>query len=246
VNIRIFDSAERASHAAARVLARQLKARPESAIGLPTGRTFVPVYERLVRLAPDFSRAHTFSVDEFVGIPPADSRSFRSFMERHLFRHVRIHESRVHFLDGTAKSLASECDRFERAIAAAGGIDLLLLGIGANGHIAFNEPAPALVARTHRARLAVSSRKAWAAVCRVPLGRVPKEALSMGVGTILAARAVVLVATGPSKAAAIRKMTSGRVSPAVPASFLQLHPNVQLILDRTAARSASTLLRLAR
>jgi glucosamine-6-phosphate deaminase len=235
MNVRVFNSAVRASQAVARIVVRQLQASPASVLGLPTGRTFVPVYEHLVRRRPDFSQAHTFNLDEFVGPPPADPRSFRAFMDRQLFMRVNIPHSHVHFLDGAAGDLDAECARFERKIAAAGGIDLLLAGIGVNGHIGFNEPGPELLLRTHRARLTLATRRANAALVGGRVAMVPREALSMGVGTIFAARAIVLVAVGRSKARAVQRMLAGRVTPMVPASLLQLHPNVQLVLDRAAA-----------
>jgi glucosamine-6-phosphate deaminase len=235
MKIRIFSDAVGASRAAARVIARQVTLRPASVIGLPTGRTSAPVYKELVRLRPDFSQAHTFNLDEFVGVPPRNRRSFRAFMDRHLFCRVNIPASHVHFLNGAARDVAAECARFERAIARAGGIDLLVLGIGANGHIGFNEPGRALVARTHRARLTSATRRANAGLFAGKPGKVPREALSMGMATILDARAIVLIATGRSKARAVNALLSGRITPALPASFLLLHHDVTLVLDRPAA-----------
>ena len=236
MNVRIFDDAARTSRAVARLIARQLELQPASVLGLPTGRTSVAVYKELVRLAPDFSRARTFNLDEFVGMPAQHRRSFHAFMDRHLFRRVNLPRGRGHFLDGDARDLDAECARFERAIAAAGGIDLLVLGIGANGHIGFNEPGKALFARTHRARLTAATRRANAGLFAGRPSKVPREALSMGMGTILAARAIVLIATGRSKARAINAMFSGRITPTVPASFLQLHQDTTLVLDRAASQ----------
>jgi glucosamine-6-phosphate deaminase len=236
VNVRIFDDAARASRAVARLIARQLELQPASVLGLPTGRTSVDVYKELVRLGPDFSRARTFNLDEFVGMPAQHRRSFHAFMDRHLFCRVNLPHGRGHFLDGDARDLDAECARFERAIAAAGGIDLLVLGIGANGHIGFNEPGKALFARTHRARLTAATRRANAGLFAGQPSKVPREALSMGMGTILAARAIVLIATGRSKARAINAMFSGRITPSVPASFLQLHQDTTLVLDRAASQ----------
>jgi glucosamine-6-phosphate deaminase len=235
VTVRIFDTAAQASVAVARVIARQVRLQPTSVLGLPTGRTSAPVYKELVRLRPDCSRVQTFNLDEFVGLPAQNRRSFRAFMDRHLFCRVNIPADHVHFLDGAAKDLEAECDRFERALVTAGGIDLLVLGIGANGHVGFNEPGPALVARTHHARLTTATRRANAGLFAGRPAMVPREALSMGIGTILAARRIALIATGRSKARAISAMLSGRVTPAVPASFLQLHHDVTLVLDRAAA-----------
>jgi glucosamine-6-phosphate deaminase len=236
VTVRIFDIAAQVSEAAASIIARQLKSQPASVLGLPTGRTSVPMYKELVRLRPDFSRAHTFNLDEFVGLPAQSRGSFHAFMDRHLFCRVNIPAGHVHFLDGAAKDLEVECARFERAIESAGGIDLLVLGIGANGHIGFNEPGSALVAHTHRARLTAATRRANAGLFAGRPAKVPHEALSMGIGTILRARAIVLIATGRAKARAIHEMLSGCVTPKVPASFLQLHHDVRLVLDRAAAR----------
>jgi glucosamine-6-phosphate deaminase len=233
MNVRVFDSAGRASLAVARIIARRLKRHPASVFGLPTGRTSVLVYEHLVRLGPDFSRAHTFNLDEFVAARGA--LTFRAFMDRHLFHRVNIPASHVHFLDGAARDLEAECRRFERAIASAGGIDLMVLGIGANGHIGFNEPGRELVLHTHVAPLTLATRRTNAALFGGRAASVPRKALSMGIGTILSAREILLVATGRSKARAIRRMLAGRLSPAAPASFLQLHPNVRLVLDRAAA-----------
>jgi glucosamine-6-phosphate deaminase len=156
-------------------------------------------------------------------------------MQQHLFSRVNLPAGHIHFLNGTANDLAAECARFERAISAAGGIDLLVLGIGVNGHVGFNEPGPSLFAHTHRAQLTLGTRRANAAPFGGLVRSVPREALSMGMGTIFAARAIVLVATGPSKARALQRMLAGRITPALPASFLQLHHDVQLIVDRAAA-----------
>ena len=154
--------------AVARVLAhdiaRQLARHRHLVLGLPTGRTPIPLYRELVRLhgagRADFSRATTFNLDEFVGLPGSDPRSYRAFMQRQLFDGINLPRRRIHFLDGMARDVARECLRYERGIDRAGGIDLQILGLGANGHIGFNEPARALVARTHATRLRVTTRRA--------------------------------------------------------------------------------------
>jgi glucosamine-6-phosphate deaminase len=235
MKVRVFSNPAGASRAVARLMARQVARKPASVLGLPTGRTSVAVYEELVRLRPDFSRAQTFNLDEFVGLAAQHRRSFHAFMDRHLFSRVNIPAAHVRFLNGAADDLDAECARFERAIERAGGLDLLVLGIGANGHIGFNEPGAALFARTHRARLTPATRRANAGLFAGRPSMVPREALSMGMGTILAARAIVLIATGPSKARAVSAMRSGRITPLLPASFLQLHHDVRLMLDRAAA-----------
>src|SRR5687768_3264482 len=183
----------------------------------------------------DFSRASTFNLDEFAGISADHPGSFRRFMEEHLFGGVNVDRRRVHFIDGAAADLDAECVRYEAAIAAVGGIDLQLLGIGANGHIGFNEPGDELRARTHRVTLAASTRRDNAALFGGDPGRVPPEALSMGMATILDAKAILLIATGERKAQCIEQAVRGGISTRLPASFLQLHRRVELYLDRSAA-----------
>jgi glucosamine-6-phosphate deaminase len=156
-------------------------------------------------------------------------------MERHLFRHVGLASGHVNVLDGSAADPLQECDRYERAVAAAGGIDLQILGIGANGHIGFNEPGEWLVVPTHVVVLRPETRRANATLFGGDPGQVPREALSMGVGTILRARRIVLLATGSEKASAVEKMLRGPMTTRVPASLLQVHGDVELFLDRAAA-----------
>jgi glucosamine-6-phosphate deaminase len=164
--------------------------------------------------------------------------SYRAFMQRELFAHISIDPDHIGFLDGRAADLDAECRRYETAIAAAGGIDIMILGIGANGHIGFNEPAAHLRAHTHRARLQPSTRAANAGLFGGDVTRVPADALSMGMATILHARAIVLMATGGEKAHAVEAALHGGVTTHVPASFLQLHPAVTVMLDRAASRRA--------
>lgn len=242
MNVRVYRTAGEAARAAASVVAAQLQRRPASVLGLPTGRTSLGIYDELARLhaeaALDFSRAHTFNVDEFTGLTSKDRRSFCAFMEKHLFRRINLPKDHIHFLDGHAVDLDAECDSFERKIVEAGGMDLLLLGIGANGHIGFNEPGASLHARSHRATLTTETRRANAGLFGGRLTAVPREALTMGVGTILEAAAIVLVATGKSKAQAVRSIFTGRITTARPASVLQLHKNVEVILDLAAAEKS--------
>jgi glucosamine-6-phosphate deaminase len=183
----------------------------------------------------DFARASSFNLDEFVGIDRLQPGSFHRFMDEHLFTAINIPRSRIGFLNGVAADLEAECQRYEAAIASAGGIDLQLLGIGRNGHIGFNEPADALTASTHPTTLLPDTRRANAALFGGDASRVPARALTMGIGTILGARAIVLMATGEAKAAAIAAAVSGLVTPRVPASFLQLHARGEVYLDREAA-----------
>jgi glucosamine-6-phosphate deaminase len=239
MNVRVFRTAEDAAHAAAAAVAAQIARKPASVLGLPTGRTTLAVYAELARLyesgRADFSEAHTFNLDEFVGLSSTDRRSYCAFMRTHLFTRINLPAAHVHFLNGRARDDRAECDRFEREIAGLGGMDLLLLGIGANAHIGFNEPARVLGARSHKTRLTIQTRRANVALFGGRLDRVPREALTMGIGTMLDARAIVLVATGREKARAVGSMFDARISTERPASVLQLHSNVEVILDSAAA-----------
>lgn len=233
--VTIFPDDRAAARALAGRIASQLAENPRLVLGLPTGRTPVALYDELSRLAPDFSQATTFNLDEFFGIPPSHPGSFRQFMELHLFRKVNLNRDRIHFLDGSAPDPDAECERYERAIAEAGGLDLQVIGIGTNGHIGFNEPARELQPRTHRVALLPETKRGNAALFGGDPENVPAEALSMGMATILHARRIVLLATGRSKASCIERVMNGPVTPHLPASFLQLHREVDILVDEAAA-----------
>ena len=236
--ITVFPDDRTAARVVAARLASALQENPRLVLGLATGRTPIALYAELVRVSAarglDWSKATTFNLDEFVGIHPDDPSSYRRFMQQHLFQHVNLDPARTNFLVGTADPDA-ECLRYERAVGDAGGIDIQILGIGTNGHIGFNEPAPTLEARTHRVRLQPETRRSNAALFGGEIDRVPFEALSMGMATILQARTAVLLAHGERKADCIAKVVDGPLTTSVPASFLQLHPDADLILDAAAA-----------
>lgn len=224
-----------AARRAAEAMAAALRLPGRRVLALSSGQTMVPVYSGLVRLhragrAP-FARASLFNVDELC-LPASDRHSFRAFMERHLFGKVRLPAGRVHFLSGDAADPSRECARYERELAVTGGLDLVLLGIGVNGHIAYLEPGRALPPRTARVRLAASTRRGLAASGARP---VPREALTMGIETILSAREILLVVTGSPKAKVVARALRGHVTPRCPASYLSLHPRLTVILDREAA-----------
>lgn len=236
--VMIFPDELTVARTLARRIAAAVTASPTLVLGLPTGRTPLALYRELGRLhaeGTDFSGVITFNLDEFLGVPPSHPGSYRSFMEEHLFRHVNIPTERHNFLDGAATDPQRECDRYERAIAEAGGIDLQIAGIGTNGHIGFNEPARELQARTHRVTLTVETRRSNAALFGGDLASVPTEALSMGMASILGARAIVLLATGSAKASCVERVVNGSVTTDLPASFLQLHQHVDIMLDEAAA-----------
>ncbi len=237
--ITIFPNPQAMASAVASQIAERLRVNPRLVLGLPTGRTPIPLYERLAALAAeqraDFSRATTFNLDEFLGIRADHPGSFRTFMRTHLFSRVNLCADRIHFLDGCASRPDDECGRYEQSIAKAGGLDLQLLGVGTNGHIGFNEPAAELQPWTHRVTLTTETRAANAELFGGDPSAVPGEALTMGMATILHARSIVLLASGASKASVIERVLHGPITTELPASFLQLHPDVEIVLDEPAA-----------
>ena len=244
MQIVIHPTARGASQAVAWFLAGCLAEEPRLVLGLPTGRTPVEMYHELVRLHQrgrvDFSRATTFNLDEFVGLAPDDRASYRQFMTRHLFTHVNLDPTRTHVPNGDARNPRAEAERYDAEIAAEGGLDIAVLGIGANGHIGFNEPAAQLAGRTSVVTLTESSRQSNARAFGGRASRVPARAISMGMGTILSARHVILLATGASKAEIVAKALNGPITTRVPASLLQGHPRAVFVLDRPAAKRLRT------
>lgn len=236
--IEVVEDYDEMSRVAARFIARRLRERPSLVLGLATGETPIGTYRYLAQIARaegiSFSRVRTFNLDEYYGLGPSHPQSFRRFMEEHLFSRVDLTSAGIHFLDGLAPDPGAECRRYEEAIARAGGIDLQLLGIGRNGHIGFNEPGASLDSRTRLVRLSGETRAANSRFFPDP-GGVPRLALTMGVATILEAREVILLATGPEKAEAVARAVLGPVSRDLPASALKLHPRTHFILDRPAA-----------
>ena len=239
MKITVFENERVLGRTLAVQIAASLGQRPAMVLGLATGRTPIRLYHELGSLhahgQADFSRATTFNLDEFAGIPGDHPGSYRVFMQEHLFSRVNVPAEQIHFLNGAAADPDAECERYDTAIAAAGGIDLQVLGIGTNGHIGFNEPARALEPRTHRVTLKASTRRSNAGLFQGDPAKVPTHALSMGMATILHARRIVMIATGKSKARCIERMVRGPIETKMPASFLQLHRDVELVLDRAAA-----------
>jgi glucosamine-6-phosphate deaminase len=237
--VEIFPSDRAAARALARRVLAALADNPRLVLGLPTGKTPVGFYHELASRAAtshaDFSEVRTFNLDEFLGVPPTHPGSYRQFMEQHLFSRVNLRPENIHFLNGSTPDPAAECLRYELAIQRVGGIDVQVLGIGTNGHIGFNEPAPELHARTHRVRLRPETRRSNAALFNGDVHAVPTDALSMGMATILHARSIVLLATGRSKATCIERLVNGPITTSLPASFLQLHHDVEVMIDEPAA-----------
>jgi glucosamine-6-phosphate deaminase len=228
---------DRAALLVARLIAKEIRAKSDLVLGLATGKTMEAVYRLLVRMHAaeglDFSRCRTFNLDEYVGLAPDDSHSYRFYMNAHLFRHVNIDLRNTHVPDGGANDLDAECRRYEAAIAGLGGIDLQLLGIGQAGHIGFNEPLSALRSRT-RVKALTPTTVAQNAPLFGGVDRMPRRALTMGVGTIIEARRCLLLATGDSKADIIAQAVEGPITSRVTASALQLHPRCTVVVDESA------------
>jgi glucosamine-6-phosphate deaminase len=234
----ILPSAAALARTAAGLVARAVRANPAAVLGLPTGETPKPIYAELVRLhreeGLDLARVTTFNLDEYVGIDETHPASYRRYMQEHLFGHVNLRADRTHVPDGRARDVESACAAYEAAIHAAGGIDLQILGVGADGHIGFNEPSSSLGSRTRMKTLLAETLAALRA--RLPPGvEPPRHVLTMGIGTILEARRCLVVATGRRKATAVARMVEGPLTALVPASALQLHPRTTVLVDEEGA-----------
>jgi glucosamine-6-phosphate deaminase len=223
----------------ARIVAKELRAKPRLVLGLATGRTMERVYGCLVDLHKreglDFSGCSTYNLDEYIGIPADHPGSYRRYMDEQLFSHVNIPRERTHLPDGMAPDLTAECLRYEASIAAAGGIDIQLLGIGGDGHIGFNEPLSALLSRTREKALTPATLEQNAPMFGGDPGAVPRRAITMGVGTILDSRRCLMLVTGKAKAAILARAVEGPITSMVTASALQLHPKCQVVVDEEAA-----------
>ena len=226
------------SRRAAYVVAGQVLSKPRSVLGLATGETPLGLYRELVRFFQegdlDFSDVVTFNLDEYLGLPRHDPHSYAWYMEEHLFRFVNVAPERRHIPDGTAADPGAECLRYERTLEAAGGVDLQILGLGRDGHIGFNEPDVKFEKGTHVVELAESTIQANARFFPSP-DQVPTRALSMGIKTIMSAKRILLLASGKEKANAIAAAVRGPVTPDLPASVLQLHPDATFVVDAAAA-----------
>ena len=223
----------------ARFIARELRARPQLVLGLATGRTMEKVYDELARehreAGLDFSLCRTFNLDEYIGLPAADSHSYRHYMNVQLFQRVDIDPRNTHLPDGMATDFKSECAKYEAEIRDCGGIDLQLLGIGSSGHIGFNEPLSALRSRTRDKALTPMTAEQNAAMFGGDASQVPRRAITMGVGTILEAHRIIVLVTGKAKADIVAKAVEGPITSMVTASVLQLHPHCTVVVDEAAA-----------
>ncbi|KPU27374.1 glucosamine-6-phosphate deaminase [Caloranaerobacter sp. TR13] len=229
---------EEMSRKAANIVASQIILKPDSVIGLATGDTPKGMYRELIRLYNngdiDFANIKTFNLDEYYGLPKENPQSYHYYMMENLFNHVNIKKENIHIPNGMTESIEKECEEYEKKIQQAGGIDLQVLGIGRNGHIGFNEPDLKFEAKTHLVELDEDTIKANSRFFN-SIQEVPTKAISMGIKTIMHARKILLLASGKEKAEAIYKAVKGKIIPEVPASVLQLHPDVIVIADKEAA-----------
>lgn len=230
------------SRRAAELIAAQILLKPQSVLGLATGATPIGLYRCLVEKYRegelDFSRIKSVNLDEYLGLSPENDQSYRYFMNENLFRHINIDPANTYVPDGIAEDPVAECARYDELIRRLGGIDVQLLGIGNNGHIGFNEPADAFALGTHCVELTQSTIQANARFF-ADSGQVPQQALTMGIGQIMQARRVIVIASGSEKREALQKAFWGPVTPEVPASILQMHTDVTLVMDRAAAPEAA-------
>ena len=225
------------SRKAAHIMAAQIILKPDSVLGLATGSSPVGMYKQLADWCQNdglnFSRVTTVNLDEYCGLAPENPQSYRYFMNENLFSHVNLNQGNTHLPDGLAKDVDAECARYDALIESLGGIDMQLLGIGHNGHIGFNEPCDHFVTETN----AVTLTESTIAANRRFFEReedVPKMALTMGIMAIMRAKRILVVVSGPAKAAIVKEAFFGPITPLVPASILQLHKDVTLVGDETA------------
>jgi glucosamine-6-phosphate deaminase len=239
MKIIIAESYDEMSIIAATYIMRQIIAKPGSVLGLAAGNTPLGTYRELVnaynRGEVDFSKTTLFSLDEYCNLPRDNPQSYHFFMNENLISHINVKGENTFIPDGMAGDIEQECSEYDNKIIEKGGIDLQILGIGENGHIGFNEPGSDFQAGTHLVKLKQSTVDANARYFKSS-AEVPTTAISMGIKTILQSKMLVLLASGEKKADAIYKALKGEISPEVPASILQRHPNAVFIIEKNAAK----------
>lgn len=223
----------------ARLVAELVRKKPNAVLGLAAGSTQLGLYRELIRMHAqdklDFGKVVTFNLDEYVGLPRDHACSFHSIMRTTLFDHLNIRSENIHIPNGMAEDIAGECEQYEQKIQKAGGIDLALLGVSEEGHIGFNEPSSSLNSRTRVKMLTEKTRYEYARYF-ASLAEVPRHVITMGVGTIMDSRRVVLTAFGQRKSEVIAKVVEGPVTAMVPGSALQYHAKVKVVVDEAAAQ----------
>ena len=235
----VVENYEELSKVAAQEYANVIKENPKAVLGLATGGSPIGMYKELIKMYEnkelDFSNVTTVNLDEYVGLNPEHEQSYRHFMNENLFKHINVDITKTFVPNGLAEDLAAQCKEYDEKIIELGGIDVQLLGIGNNGHIAFNEPDTELSAGTHVISLTQNTIEANARFFD-NIDDVPKTAITMGVGGIMKAKKIILIASGESKAEAIKGIFSGKITTENPASMLQMHRDAVVIVDKDAAK----------
>ncbi len=234
MEIIIQENALAASDVAARIIARKLRDKPDAVLGLATGSTPLPLYQRLIEMKLDWSMVTTFNLDEYVGLPRDHEQTYHTFMWENLFKHTNINPANVFIPDGNAADIPKFCDDYEALIRAKGGIDIQVLGIGTDGHIGFNEPTSSFASRTRIKTLTEQTRKDNARFFN-HLDEVPVHCITMGIGTIMDAKQNILLAFGSNKAPIIAETVEGPIKAINPASILQMHQHATFCIDAAAA-----------
>lgn len=239
MKILVVKNYDEMSKVAAKELAEVISKKPEATLGLATGGTPVGMYKELIDMHKngelDFSKVTTVNLDEYVGLSGEHDQSYRYFMDSNLFNHVNIRKEYTYVPNGLAEDMHQECVNYDKRIEELGGIDVQVLGIGSNGHIGFNEPSDTLSLGTHVTDLAESTIEANSRYF-TSREEVPTKALTMGLGAIMKAKKILLMVSGEAKAEIMDKVVNGKITTQVPASFLQMHKDVVLIIDENAAR----------
>lgn len=239
IRLRIIEAIdyEHMSSLAARYLIEKISTNPESILGLATGGTPEGTYKRLIEdyrtNGTSYKEITTYNLDEYVGFSPDNPNSYHAFMYKNLFSELDIQENNVHLPNGVAVDLVKECKAYEERIEETGGIDIQLLGMGSNGHIGFNEPGTSFEANTHLVELTQSTREANARFFE-DIDDVPREAITMGIATIMRSKEILLLVSGETKRNALKELLNGDVRESFPASVLNRHPNVTIIADQKA------------
>lgn len=239
MKLMVVNNYEELSKVAAKEFSKIIKEKENVVLGLATGGSPVGMYKELIRMYEqkelNFSKITTANLDEYIGLNPEHNQSYRYFMNNNLFNHINIDKSNTFVPNGLAEDLEAQCKEYDQKIAELGGIDIQLLGVGNNGHIAFNEPNNELSSGTHIISLTDNTIEANARFFD-NIDDVPRKAITMGVGGIMKAKKIILIASGESKAEAIKGIFSGKITTANPATMLQMHRDVTIIVDEAAAK----------
>ncbi len=239
MNLLVMKNYREISRQAALLVAASIALKSDLVLGLPTGRTPIQMYRELVIIYKngfvDFRNVTTFNLDEYINLPRDNPNSYYSYMQNNFFKYVNVAKENIHIPDGMAKDIKKECKRYEELIKKKGPIDLMVLGIGHNGHIGFNEPSDEFIPETHIEALTERTRYANSRYFGSE-SKVPQYAITMGLGTIMMSKKIILLASGRDKADTLYRVLKGNISPQCPASVLRLHRDCTFIIDREAAK----------